>query len=336
MATSYLLQLGNSQRNVLFNAGTGSASNLYASRVDLSTIDTVFLSHLHSDHITDLAPLYALANNRTRPLRVYGPSGSDSESGTAAMIAGLRQFLHWDNKARAHVKGYPPDYQGNQIVAHEFNYSKENQLIFEEDGFRVWSNPAFHYDTPGPVALRLAWNNLTVTYSGDSIPLDTFVNFAKGSDVVIHEAVGPIYDFAAEPAAAQNVITNHTTSAETGAIFQVLQPRLAIATHLRVTPYTITPILTSIRSQYPVGPLAVSTDFTVWDISAQAVVQCRFVPVEVKAGYEFGGHPHEYSLGVSDVATLPRPDVVAGGLRVFKLPDQSSLQGKEGCGKALS
>ena len=31
---------------------------------------------------------------------------------------------------------------------------------------QVWSNPAFHYDTPGPVSLKLRWHNLTVTYSG--------------------------------------------------------------------------------------------------------------------------------------------------------------------------
>ena len=40
VATSYLVQLG-STRNVLFDAGTGSIINLYATGVDLSTIDTV-------------------------------------------------------------------------------------------------------------------------------------------------------------------------------------------------------------------------------------------------------------------------------------------------------
>lgn len=32
---------------------------------------------------------------------------------------------------------------------------------------QVWSNPAFHYDTPGPVSLKLRWNNITITYSGN-------------------------------------------------------------------------------------------------------------------------------------------------------------------------
>lgn len=33
------------------------------------------------------------------------------------------------------------------------------------------------------------------TRAGDTIPLQTFVDFAHGSDAVIHESVGPIYDF---------------------------------------------------------------------------------------------------------------------------------------------
>ena len=40
VASSYLLQLGGT-RNILFDAGTGSITNLYDAGVDLSTIDTV-------------------------------------------------------------------------------------------------------------------------------------------------------------------------------------------------------------------------------------------------------------------------------------------------------
>ena len=45
-ATSYLLQLGSNERNILFDVGTGSIANLYATRVNLSTIDKV--SHVPS------------------------------------------------------------------------------------------------------------------------------------------------------------------------------------------------------------------------------------------------------------------------------------------------
>ncbi|KAK9797405.1 hypothetical protein WJX73_006256 [Symbiochloris irregularis] len=321
VATSYLIQLG-SQRNILFDVGTGSITNLYATGINMSTIDLVFLSHLHSDHVTDLGPLYALANGRTRPLTIYGPSGSAPQYGTAALVSGLKQFLAWDQQARNLVSEFPAGYQGNQVVAHEFNYTGVDQLIYDQDGIQVYSNPAFHYDTPGPVSIRLEWNNLTVTYSGDTIPLDTFVDFAKGSDVVIHESVGPIYNLSLESKATRNILTNHTSQAEVGAVFQAVQPRLAIATHLRITPYTITPILESIRSQYPSGPLALALDNSVWDITSKSIVQRQFVPLLEKAGYEFTGHPRTYDLYTSAVSTFqPRPNVVTGDLTVFEVPN---------------
>lgn len=40
VATSYLIQLG-SQRNILFDVGTGSITNLYATAVNMSTINLV-------------------------------------------------------------------------------------------------------------------------------------------------------------------------------------------------------------------------------------------------------------------------------------------------------
>ena len=74
------------------------------------------------------------------------------------------QFMAWDQKARNHVYARPPGF--NRLEAHEFNYSEENQLIYQEGNISVFSNPAFHYDTPGPVSLRLEWKGLVIAYSG--------------------------------------------------------------------------------------------------------------------------------------------------------------------------
>lgn len=46
---------------------------------------------------------------------------------------------------------------------------------------------------------------------------------------------------------------NHTTQAEVGEVFEAVQPRLAIATHLNLNPHTYVPIISSIRSTYPDG-----------------------------------------------------------------------------------
>ena len=42
--------------------------------------------------------------------------------------------------------------------------------------------------------------------AGDTVPLDTFVQFASGSDVVIHESVGPVWNFSTAGVAGQNIL----------------------------------------------------------------------------------------------------------------------------------
>ncbi len=42
--------------------------------------------------------------------------------------------------------------------------------------------------------------------TGDTVPLTTFVNFAQGSDVVIHESVGPVWNFSTAGVAGQNIL----------------------------------------------------------------------------------------------------------------------------------
>ncbi len=57
-------------------------------------------------------------------------------------------------------------YDGDVVIAHEFDFSVSNQLIYSRNGVNITSTPVSHYRTDGPIALRLDWNGLSITYSG--------------------------------------------------------------------------------------------------------------------------------------------------------------------------
>jgi hypothetical protein len=40
------------------------------------------------------------------------------------------------------------------------------QLVYSRNGVNITATPVEHYTTAGPVAYRLDWNGLSVTYSG--------------------------------------------------------------------------------------------------------------------------------------------------------------------------
>ena len=64
----------------IVDIGDGSASNLRSWGMPFNKIKSVLLTHLHSDHISDLADLHLaswIMENREAKLDIYGPEGVD-------------------------------------------------------------------------------------------------------------------------------------------------------------------------------------------------------------------------------------------------------------------
>ena len=75
MPTSNLLFLDHEK--ILIDAGLGVTKRLVDTGFDLRTLSTIFITHLHSDHILELGPLIhtAWVSGLKLPINVYGPSG---------------------------------------------------------------------------------------------------------------------------------------------------------------------------------------------------------------------------------------------------------------------
>ena len=118
--------MGNGDR-FIFDIGSGSMENLFGLRPDFSKLDKVFLSHLHSDHFGDLDAFIvgSWLSGRYTPLLVYGGSGEMPGLGTKAAVEALMKALARDLKGRT---GILPD-AGAQVIAHEFDYKQENQMV---------------------------------------------------------------------------------------------------------------------------------------------------------------------------------------------------------------
>jgi ribonuclease BN (tRNA processing enzyme) len=62
------------------DAGDGVARRLVKAGIDIRTIDTIFITHHHDDHTAGLGTLMSAAwdQNRTKPIHVYGPPGTEA------------------------------------------------------------------------------------------------------------------------------------------------------------------------------------------------------------------------------------------------------------------
>jgi ribonuclease Z len=270
-APSFLVELGNGDK-FLFDIGTGSAERLAALQIPYDYLNKVFLGHLHADHMGDLPALWVggTINNRTVPLEIWGPSGSEEQYGTKHAIDGLKQFYTWDIATRRGAF----DATGQTLVVHEFDYRGENKVIYEKNGVTIRSFPAVHaFD--GPVSFRLDWNGLSFVFSSDTFPNKWFLKYSKNADVVVHECFVTIDDlinrmnFPVERALLVGAQV-HTPPEAFGKVMSLVKPRMAVAYHFINDFDTAPNIQEGIRKTYD-GPLTLAKDMLVWNVTKDKI-----------------------------------------------------------------
>ena len=272
-ASCWVFELGNGDK-FLFDLGTGSMANVMSLMIPANYLTKVFASHLHTDHVGDLAPLWAggWTGGRTVPLEVWGPSGAREDMGTAYFVDHFLKAYNWDFMTRAAKINPIP---GN-IIVHEFDYKGINQIVYEENGVVIRSWPAIHAGD-GPVSFSLQWNGYKVVFGGDTFPNNWFIDYAKDADIVIHEAMltaPQLRKYYNQPP-SRTVMMNtdiHTSAQAFGKVMSMLEPKHAIAYHFFNEEGTRYGIYEGIRETYD-GPLSMADDMMVWNLTRDGITE---------------------------------------------------------------
>jgi ribonuclease BN (tRNA processing enzyme) len=157
-------------RTVMLDCGPGSVRCAVQAGIALPEIEAVVLSHLHADHVIDLASLvFQQAFGGWQLPAVYGPPGSEAVASAASALIDATALPR------------PLDGHAKTI---EFSGDDEREIA----GFRVRSAETPHAPgVPGNVR-RFSAGGLVAVYTGDtSFNPDTIVPLADGADLLIHE-----------------------------------------------------------------------------------------------------------------------------------------------------
>ena len=272
-ATCWLVELGNGDK-FLFDIGTGANANMAALMIPFDFLNTVFLTHLHTDHWGDLPGLWAggWTAGRTVPLEIYGPSGAREDMGTKFAVEHFLKAYNWDNMTR--LAALPS--QPGKINVHEFDYKGENQVVYQENGVTIRSWPAIHAGD-GPVSYALEWAGLKIVIGGDTFPNKWYIKYAKDADIAIHESFltpDQLVEFYGQsPATALGVGTQiHTSPQAFGKVMSTIKPRQAIGYHFFNEEGTRFGIYDGVRETYS-GPLSLAADNMVWNITKDEIVE---------------------------------------------------------------
>lgn len=164
---------------ILFDCGSGVLNRIFESRYQHTDIDTIFLSHLHLDHVADVLCLIKanwLCDKKN--ITIYGPVG------TREWITGLMDVY-------GYLQG-KSDICVAEISADDtFTLAGLNCNISCADGTHSVPSLGYRVESGGDVLI----------YSGDTEPCKSIMDLSHDADLLIHECSFP-NEFNA---------TNHTT-----------------------------------------------------------------------------------------------------------------------------
>jgi len=190
-SSGYLVEVGNEL--LLFDHGAGAHENFLRSGHAATDAHTLFLSHLHSDHMLDYA---RLVHSRWDPgagliseLTVYGPAYTARMS---ELLFGESGVLDPDIKGRINAPGSQRVYldRGGTLPrkrpAPTVVPLSDGQVV-ETDAWRVTVREVLHQ--PGYIeafGFRLETDAGTLAYSGDTGPCEAIAEVTQGADMLIH------------------------------------------------------------------------------------------------------------------------------------------------------
>lgn len=177
MPTASLLSIGG--QRVVVDCGLGVSRGLIDQGMRLQDIGLIFITHLHSDHYLELGPLLhtAWTAGKKTPVQVWGPTGLE------VYWQGFLGSMQADIDLRIEDEGRP-DLRA-MVSIHEVTV--DQPMVF--DALQVTAIRTLHPPLIDTYALRFATAEKAVVFSGDTAFLPALADFARGADLLIHEAM---------------------------------------------------------------------------------------------------------------------------------------------------
>ncbi len=223
---SIFVELGNGD-SFVFDTGPGSGINYNVMQVPASRMTKIFFTHLHLDHTSDLAWMYAFgpASDRYTPLQLWGPSGTEPELGARANLGAIRDLTAWH---RPSFEACLDVGDGYDLEITELDYRQNPGVAYEQNGVVIKHFPVLHI-MDGAIGYRLEWNGLSMVWTGDTQPTHFVAENAKNVDLLIHETAPTPERYSQATglpmAAAKIVVANsHTPAKALGKILQLAVP----------------------------------------------------------------------------------------------------------------
>jgi ribonuclease Z len=180
---STLVKTGGQERSesaFLVDCGRGVLMRAAAAGVGAANLTALLLTHLHSDHITDLSDVITTRWVTTfvpTPLPIIGPPGTKAV--VEATLAALAPDISYRIAHHADITEPP------SVQVHEYTEGR----VWDGDGVRITVAPTDHRPVEPTIAFRIEHDGTSVVLAGDTVPCATLDELASGAGALVHTVI---------------------------------------------------------------------------------------------------------------------------------------------------
>lgn len=227
-------------QNLLFDVGRGATIRLKQAGLTPNMIDKVFLTHLHSDHISGLDDLWITGWvwQRHDMLTVSGPTG------THQLVKGLRQAYASDIAYREENVNLDSDLA--KIKSHEINEG----VVYQQDGVTVRAFLVDHAPVKPAFGYRIEFGDRAVVISGDTTYSDNLIKHAQEADLLVHEITAAMPSLLQRNKRLAKIVAYHTTPDQLIQVLNKIMPRYTVLNHVLLFGVPEDNVIEKITSQY--------------------------------------------------------------------------------------
>jgi ribonuclease Z len=164
----------------LVDCGRGVLQRAAAVGVGAAGITALLLTHLHSDHITDLNDVITtrwVTTFQRTPLPIIGPPGTATV--VEATLAALAPDIGYRIAHHADITEPP--------VVEVREYTQGS--VWDLSGVQIRVAPTDHRPVEPTIGFRIEYGGASVVLAGDSVPCESLDELAAGAGALVHTVI---------------------------------------------------------------------------------------------------------------------------------------------------